>query len=418
MSIWNRVLAAIGVRKTTGEVEIEGDRVVLRDLRRAKAFPQEPESPGRKEMAACERCGKRLRQVVFTTAGSGDQIEVWRQYPLAVDGWLCVACGWSVMPRFISPEESVEYGRTGAEHAKSGQLDDAEFWFRRILGSWPGYPAGYADLGQISTARAETASAPEERARYRSEAEGWFRRAVQADAEHGIAGVRVALARALALNDKEQEAIEVLDELLGAPAVSEPERAEAERVLADLRAGKALFSRATELAGDHVLEPPAKPLSATARRSLERARALARQAAERETSFATSWFLGKLELRLGNMDAALTALQQAHALNPDQPDGCRELASVYLELDRAQDALPLARRAAELRPGDAGLDCNLAIILLLTGDVDGARAQAAAALSRDPGDAITGGVLNLIDDVRAGRRPRPRSLAEAEGRKR
>ncbi|WP_437316446.1 tetratricopeptide repeat protein [Sorangium sp. So ce385] len=417
-SLWNRVLAALGVRRSTGDVAFEEDRVILRDLDRAKAFPQEPREPGRREIAACERCDRPLRKVVFTTAGGGDQVEIWRAYPLAVDGWMCNGCGWSAMPRFISAEESVEYGREAAAHASSGQFDDAEFWLRRILGSWPGYAPGYADLGQLSSTRAEAAIGPEAKERYRSEAEAWFWRAVHADPDRRLAGVRVPLARTLALNGKERDALEVLDGLLGDPSLPASVRADAETLAADLRDGKALFTRAAEMSGHLALKPPSEPLAAADRGTLERARALLRQAAERKGTFATLWLLGKVEMRLGDMDAALAALQHAHALDPEQADGCRELGAVYLELDRARDALPIARRALELRPGDAGLRCNLAVILLLTGDVEGALAEATSALSLDPTDAITRGVLKLIDDVAAGRRKRPRSIAEAEGRAR
>ncbi|WP_207217670.1 MULTISPECIES: hypothetical protein [Sorangium] len=417
-SLWYRVLAALGVHRSTGDVAFEEDRVILRDLERAKVFPQEPREPGRREMAACERCDGPLRKVVFTTAGGGDQVEIWRRYPLAVDGWMCRRCGWSAMPRFISAEESVEYGRVAAEHASTGQFDDAEFWLRRIIGSWPGYAPGYADLGQLSSARAEAATGPEAKARHRSEAEGWLRRAVDADPDRRLAGVRVPLARALALTGKEREAFEVLDGLLGDPALPASVRAEAEALAADLRDGRALFTRAAEMSGHLALEPRSKPLAAADRDALERARALLRQAAERKGAFANLWLLGKVEMRLGELDAALAALQHAHAIDPEQADGCRELGAVYLELDRARDALPIARRAIELRPEDAGLRCNLAVILLLTGDVEGALAEANAALSLDPTDAITRGVLELIDDVVTGRRQRPRSLAEAEGRKR
>jgi tetratricopeptide (TPR) repeat protein len=418
MSLLNRVLASLGIRQSTGDVAIEADRVVLRDLQRAKAFPQEPKQFGHNEIAACEQCSKPLRKVVFTTAGSGDQVEIWRQYPLAVDGWMCPACGWSAMPRHISAEESVEYGRHGSDHASNGQFDDAEFWFRRIVGSWPGYAAGYADLGQLSCARADAAVSPDEKRRWRAEAETWFRRAVDADPDRRLAGVRIPFARVLALLGNEREALEGLSALVTDPATPDPIRTEAELLAKDLRDGRALFSRATEMVRGIVLEPPTKSLEASGRSALEEARVLLRQAAERKNSFATSWFLGKVELRLGNGAAAVAALENAHRIEPDQPNGCRELVAAYLELDRAHDGLPIARRATELQPDDAGLRCNLALVLLLTGDVPSARAEASAALSRDPNDNITRGLLEMIDDVIAGRRPRPRSLAEAEGRSR
>lgn len=124
------------------------------------------------------------------------------------------------------------------------------------------------------------------------------------------------------------------------------------------------------------------------------------------------------EVALEEDRVVLRDLQRAKAIPQEQPDGCRELGCVYLELDRAPDALSMARRAIQLRPDDAALRCNLALALLLTGDVEDARAEAASALSQDRTDAVTRGLLKLIDDVIAGRRERPRSLAEAERRKR
>ncbi len=413
MSFWNRTLAALGLRRSA-EVAIEGDRVVLRDLRQAKTFPQEPAKSGIKQMTACERCGSVLRQVVFTTAGGGEQLAIWREYPLAIDGWHCVGCGWSAMPRVISPEESVEYGRRGSEHAAAGEFDDAEFWFRRILGSWPGYHAGYADLGQLFAARAGASSDIDEKQRYRALAEEFLRRAVKADPDYTLPGIRIPLASTLALLGNEAEAEELVSRLLTDPSLKATERAEAEALSDGIREGKALFSRATELTRDLVLEPPRKPLTKPDRRDLERARELLVLARQRKGTFATCWVLGKVEMRLGNGEAALKSLEEAHALNPDQPDGLRELASAYLELDRAEESLPFAKRAAELRPEDVGLRCNLALVLLLTGDVQGARDEASSALSRDPSDAITRNVARMIDQVLAGRRACPRTLREAE----
>jgi hypothetical protein len=292
-SLWNRVRAALGFRPSTGDVALEDDRIVLRELERAKILPQEPREPGRKEMTACERCSGPLRQVVFTTAGSGAQREIWRQYPLAVDGWVCPGCGWAAMPRFISAAESAEYGRAGAEHAANGRFDDAEFWFRRIVGSWPGYPAGYADLGQLASARADAAEAPEDKRRFRAESASWLRRAVEADAEGRVPRAREALARALALTGDERGALELLDALARDPATAAPLRAEAEGAMAGIREGRALFQRATEMVGSVVLEPPSLPVSPARRRDLEAAEALLGDAADRSGAFRTSGSSGR-----------------------------------------------------------------------------------------------------------------------------
>lgn len=389
---------------------------MLRDLERARALPQEPTQPGPTEMRSCEECSGPLRQVVFTTAGSGEQMAVWRAYPLAIDGWLCRSCGRFAAPRRISAEESVEFGRNGAAHARIGNLDDAEFWFRRILGSWPGYRAAYADLAQVQLSRGESSGHLPERLRYRQEALKLFRKAIAASNEQPLGVIRLPFARALALSGEEDDALDQLEALDKDAAIDEAIRREGRALVQDIRDGKALFSRGTELVKGLALEPPAKRLTPERRELLEQGRALLREADGRKAAFPSAWFLGKVELRLGNFEAAASAFERACALNPQQPDGQRELCSAYLELGRTRDALPVAQRAVELRPDDPTLRCNLAVVLLLISDLDGARREVSAAGAADPKDPVTRNVAKVIEDVAAGRRKRPSTLAELEGR--
>jgi Flp pilus assembly protein TadD len=187
---------------------------------------------------------------------------------------------------------------------------------------------------------------------------------------------------------------------------------------AGIQDGKALFTRATEMTRGLVLEPPTQRLEPSDRRRLEESRALLLEAKARKATFATEWFLGKTELRLGNFAQAAEALVRASAIDPEQPDAPRELANAYLELERNADALEAAERALALKPGDATLRCNLAFVLLLTGDLERARNEAKLANQADPKDSVTLNVLKLIDAVASGKRKRPETVAEAEGRKR
>lgn len=415
MAFWARIKAALGGNSTTGEVALEGDRVVLRDLARARTFQQEPANTGLKSMRTCEKCSGTLQQVVFTTAGGGEQLKIWKAYPLAIDGWMCRGCGWSALPRYISVEESVEYGRRGTEQAQSGNFEDAEFWFRRILGSWPGYGAGYADLGQLSLSRAEATRDADERAEHRKQAEKLFRKALASDGNFG--GVRAPLARTLALLGKEAEAIELLRELDLDTAAGENWRAEGRALLEDIESGKALFSRASEQILQVVLQPPRQKLEPADRRRIEEAQALLQESNRRKSAFASEWLLGKCAMRLGNFTQAAESFERACAVNPQQPDGQRELASAYLELERNSDALAASERALAIKPQDATLHCNLAFVLVLTGDLERARQEATLAAEADPSDAITRHVLKLLDDIASGKRKRPQSIAEAEGRR-
>jgi tetratricopeptide (TPR) repeat protein len=415
--LWRRLLSRLGLVRSTGAIEVDGQRVILREIHRARRFPQEPVGQGPVHIAACKVCGGPLHEVVFTTAGAGHQAAVWRQYPLAVDGWRCRTCGWCVIPRRLRAEEVTAFERTSARAFETVQLDEAEFWLRRILGSWPGYLPAYVNLGRIAYKRSLATRNFEERSRHRAEAEAWLRRAEGADPEVRIPELRVTLAEVLGLNGKEDDANGVVAGLLAREDLPGLIRSQAESVATQLAEGRALFTRATELAADVVLEPPSKPLARRHRKALEAARALLVVARERNESFATLWYLGKVEARLGGGAQALAAFQRAHTVEPDQPDGCRELCAAYLALDRVGEALPIARRAHALQPEDAGLQCNLALVLLLTGDMEGARAEVTGALRQDPSDAITAGLSRFIDDVQAGRRRQPRTLAEVEGRR-
>jgi hypothetical protein len=63
-----------------------------------------------------------------------------------------------------------------------------------------------------------------------------------------------------------------------------------------------------------------------------------------------------------------------------------------------------------------GLHSNLALALLLGGDLGEAQAVADAALQREPTSAITRNLVTYISDVRAGRKARPRRMPGAARR--
>jgi len=67
-----------------------------------------------------------------------------------------------------------------------------------------------------------------------------------------------------------------------------------------------------------------------------------------------------------------------------------------------------------LKRSDPGLQANLALALLLAGDVDQALDQAEPAAARRPDDEINRAILTLAGDVREGRRRQPSTLAELE----
>ena len=89
-----------------------------------------------------------------------------------------------------------------------------------------------------------------------------------------------------------------------------------------------------------------------------------------------------------------------------------EYQQACLLLGRTKDALQLGHRQMALTGGTADARSNLAVALLLDGDLDAADAEAAEAAVLAPDDAINESIRRAIADVREGRRPQPRTLRD------
>ena len=86
------------------------------------------------------------------------------------------------------------------------------------------------------------------------------------------------------------------------------------------------------------------------------------------TSYAHAWIgIGVAYQRLRKPEQALEALQQAVALAPGDGFALRNLGAVLMSLDRADEALPLFRRARQALPHDPQTTYALAAALAETG---------------------------------------------------
>jgi len=72
-----------------------------------------------------------------------------------------------------------------------------------------------------------------------------------------------------------------------------------------------------------------------------------------------------------------------------------------------KEAVAVCERACSLYPANAGLRSNLALACLIAGDTERAKADVGRALDMDPADKISRLLARMIDDVIAGKRPRP-----------
>lgn len=119
------------------------------------------------------------------------------------------------------------------------------------------------------------------------------------------------------------------------------------------------------------------------------------------------WYLGMARRSAADPEGAYAALKRAYDASPTIDAIGREYAGQCLALGRGQEAVAVSLRNCELHPEDAGLRSNLALALLIAGDVERAHAEVTRARAMQPGDAVTTALLGIIAEVRRGERERP-----------
>lgn len=178
----------------------------------------------------------------------------------------------------------------------------------------------------------------------------------------------------------------------------------------------ALYKRGTDLINPYLIlvdRPAAKDAERTARLNagiacLDRALTLA------PTNWAALWLRGKAFQSLADHAKAHDSFRSAFELQPKNPDVGRELAAECMELGKFAEAVTVTEQMTKLSPQDAGLQANLALALLLDGQVQRAQATIAAARRLAPEDPISKAVEDRINQVADGKRPRPKSLRDLE----
>ncbi len=143
-------------------------------------------------------------------------------------------------------------------------------------------------------------------------------------------------------------------------------------------------------------------------------RLLQRAVAILPASWPAHWLIGKGHQALDDQQRAYAAFRQAARLTQKNADVARELCLTCLHLGRHAEAVTVARLAMQITRSDPGLQANLALALLLAGDMDEALDQAEQAAARSPEDGINRNLLVIIQEVKDGRRRQPTTLAEVE----
>lgn len=181
-----------------------------------------------------------------------------------------------------------------------------------------------------------------------------------------------------------------------------------------------LYEEGTDLISPYMLLANQASPSADspgAREQLERGIDLLKQAiAINPANWAAYWMIGKAYQVLGDSPNACDAFAKSHGLQNGNPDVAREYMLECLKLGDGAKAIAAARHAVRLQPDNAGLIANLALALLIGGNLDEAADRVTQALEMAPEDAISRNLQAMIADVQSGRRPQPSKLADLNAR--
>lgn len=172
--------------------------------------------------------------------------------------------------------------------------------------------------------------------------------------------------------------------------------------------------------GSGLIEPymfmagrPEKKLESGAIESIKKGIALLKKAIYiNPENWNTYWVMGKGHQALKECEQAYDAFYLAHSFMPDNADVARECMLEAINISKFEKAIAVGEKAISLRPDDSGLKANLAIALLLDGQLDRALGLAETALKSSPSDQITKNILNIIRKVKSGRKPQPRCIKD------
>ncbi|TWT30568.1 tetratricopeptide repeat protein [Blastopirellula retiformator] len=122
--------------------------------------------------------------------------------------------------------------------------------------------------------------------------------------------------------------------------------------------------------------------------------------------------LGMAWYTIGKEEKGQRQLVRAVELEPENTILHKELGAICLARKDYPVALDTAIKAVAVKPDDAELLGNLAVIQMLSGSVDQAEATIEHAVRLSPEDVVNRNVQGIIADVVSGNRKRPETLEE------
>ena len=149
------------------------------------------------------------------------------------------------------------------------------------------------------------------------------------------------------------------------------------------------------------------------RRKLRKALVAFQEAAEAsKENAAPLLLLGKIEERLGNLQANSKWLKKANEVEPNNLVIVLEFGASLAKQGFHQEAADLLAPMAEAHPNDPRVHCNLALSLLLAGDAPSAVAAFEHVFNLEPEVQVNQRLLKFAVDVSGGLIPYPKSEAD------
>ncbi|MFT3768916.1 MAG: tetratricopeptide repeat protein [Minicystis sp.] len=421
MGFWSKLLG----RKSDEPLVITPEAVVIRraELVEGLRVPTEPNFSDAPQ-APCDRCGQVFSEVLITTGGPLGDPDVWRDHPVAVDGWACTQCGVFRYPRRMTPDRIHQLSEEGAAHGRAGRVAEAELCFARITWDWPGYFPGHINYAEATRARIAAIEGPEDALHRRlsdrmvthyEAAITAYEREPKQYAVAPVARAYIVLARVAIQRRAFDRADRMLERCLSLPGLAEDAAAEAQELARYVAERHDLFEEAAKVIEPYVHLSDRRGRSietGTERKALvEAIEKLEAHWALAPASWRAGWLMAKGKGALGDRAGARAAWRRAYEIAPEQKDVARDYVLDLLEQGAAAEGLPIARAIAAAHPEDATLWCNLAVTELLAGDLAAATKSLDRSLTLDPKDPIAHAVQKKIASFRAGA-PIPRTLGE------
>lgn len=415
-----------GKRNNRAIVE-EGGMIVFRRRELAALMKRPKEPNGSAEAPApCEQCGRPIREALLTTGGPLGDPELWRDHPIAVDGWACVDCGVFRYPRCIEPAAITQLAEDGIRNGQAGRFADAEWCFVRIVWNWPGYLGGHLNFAEALRDRLHRSQLDDDQVRRRivlrmieqyEEAIEAFQKAPRPEPVASIARACLTVAEHALEERALDRARRYADICLGLPGVATDSADVAREIHEYIRTRRDLFDDASRVLGPRIglanraARPPATP---DERKQVALAiENLAQHVALAPERWQSAWLYAKA-LHLVDRDAdAFEVWRRAFEKFPAERDLARDYSMALLQVDRVDEARRVARAIAERLPDDATLWCNLSVTEILSNDLDAAEAALARSRKLDPSDKIASLVASRLAGYRSGK-PVPQTMRELE----